>query len=435
MQFLQSLSNRYKQPNSFFITTRLFASHPQASKRFASSITTTNAPVLRKSSNIKRHVASNQQTKDKEKEVLNKVESKVEVSDNKLDEKKQTQEPGHDEAPKQHTQIVSRVRPLMNSFSSVWKAVAMDYNFKQLTFTTRPSEEYIKQHTFSNFKIMHETTTSMLVMKNDIKYKDIIVLQDGKHNNRYFVGVSFHDFSCSYVMAGMFLYFGNNGQSKVEVCTDIVMEYDWRNGKVWGHLYNQSLVFAFQSRDYNDLRFQINCLNHQDMIIAQSYYTSSIQPRFARDIETQGRHMVVTTKDQEKLYVDLGSVKVENDNILLSYSTKESTHKEEEYGNGYPENCVKCGSKTHNAIFETSDVRFNLGDSFCKECMIRYSKSEQSWKCSEIHTSGRRLCCKRLDASTNYTCNEKHSAKPSVTQVPNEETIKHPIRYSFIINQ
>lgn len=82
---------------------------------------------------------------------------------------------------------------------------------------------------------------------------------------------------------------------------------------------------------------------------------------------------------------------------------------------GYPTTCVKCNGPVKPCLFEAVYV-MGLGDAVCLNCQIRFSQSENKWKCikpvgywdDEIKIVNE-MCCQWLNSDRTYECsNPKH---------------------------
>jgi hypothetical protein len=79
-----------------------------------------------------------------------------------------------------------------------------------------------------------------------------------------------------------------------------------------------------------------------------------------------------------------------------------------------------------------------LGTSFCADCNMRYSKSENSWICCKLTNKidddkdnyGTNICSSKLEPSTNYICDKHqvHSKKYSLQINHTEKTYKYPFK-------
>jgi len=322
--------------------------------------------------------------------------------------------------------------------SPVWNYMAKKYKFKKLYFTTKPSQDEIKAKTsFAKFKVLHETDTTMLVVSRNMKCKKVTVLQDGKHSNRYFVGISFQGYCYTdYIIMGMFVYCGEDGSTEVKISSEVHC-FDLRD-EFWGHLYNQTLLFVEKHRDHSQLRMFVKLLDYNDDIVLQSRSETKIVKTFDGGVVPNGRYMMITTKDKQQLYIDLGSVRNDNNRIYLAYSTAESTEEEQVYGDGYPETCIKCGKATHAAMLRSyNNSCYNTGNSCCIDCMIRYSQSEKRWVCclfrQPIDKWRSDMTCGNPIVDAKFVCNRQHVVPKKIEETQGIVKRKHPFRKLFNI--
>ena len=100
------------------------------------------------------------------------------------------------------------------------------------------------------------------------------------------------------------------------------------------------------------------------------------------------------------------SIKEKKDHLIIT-SYKVSTElnnfinnfdiENEYYGDGYPNNCIERGDLTSKASYSYSEGKFSssftgLGNGYCHKCQIRFSKTEQRWKCCKLSNHNNYMC-------------------------------------------
>lgn len=104
--------------------------------------------------------------------------------------------------------------------------------------------------------------------------------------------------------------------------------------------------------------------------------------------------------------------------IAAALSALNSPSYEPTERDGYPVNCIKCGDRTVSAeIYWDNDSTSHLGRAVCIKCCIRFSKSNERWKCfrvvDKVSTCDNLpfTCCDRALTDTRYYCSAAHSLK------------------------
>ena len=143
------------------------------------------------------------------------------------------------------------------------------------------------------------------------------------------------------------------------------------------------------------------------------------------------------TKPNNYLLLDYYKIDLETD--IDKYITKiTDTDVEDTEFEGYPLKCTKCLNLTKTATYKYKNIYIGLGDSFCPDCNMRYSKSENSWICCKLTNKidddkdnfRTNICSCKLEPSNNYICNEQqvHSNKFSLQINYTEKIYKYPFK-------
>ena len=84
---------------------------------------------------------------------------------------------------------------------------------------------------------------------------------------------------------------------------------------------------------------------------------------------------------------------------------------QEPYYDSYVQNCAKCNQTTCMARYYHKSSTRGLGNSYCRECDIRYSFTDKTWNCCKLIKIDNTydVCEKPLIAP--YLCSEVHSDK------------------------
>lgn len=167
-----------------------------------------------------------------------------------------------------------------------------------------------------------------------------------------------------------------------------------------------------------------------------NYLSSSIKSiKSIKSIQsTQSTQSSKTLKKIIKLnYYVLNSLDAINNFILYA-----SNLKEKEFVGEYPLNCPKCLALTSIARFEKfngfSTTMYELGESFCLTCKIRYSKSKNSWICCKFLNSNNYSCDKKLNESNNFTCSNDHSMINEYKVTRRVDTFIFPYKNKIILS-
>jgi hypothetical protein len=363
---------------------------------------------------------------------------------------------------------------LSGDYSALWEQIASRFNFVRYEYTnaeSKPLEKNIITETnnkYANkyysskpdYKIIWNSPNEYILMDDTWKYGQIFVIPDYSTPHRYFVGFEYHSGYTSSRVAGMIVYFDNEGnmiqnKKKIIPC-GLIRDYDGRNGII-NHLksafYKQTLIFTQSHRDTKNLIININLLDFNDKIICQSSKFTELKTIWFdyTNIQTMLKyprffHVFGYSNDKNNkkinIMIDLASLKLlknyvnqyigpngnifkfnpadylsmdyyisndEQDN-LEEFFEKANFYESEEFTDGYPNNCIICLKKTSEATFGHNNTFMGLGNSFCLGCQIRYSLSDKVWKCCKLekypYDDSINVCSNKLSSSNNYLCTD-----------------------------
>jgi hypothetical protein len=312
---------------------------------------------------------------------------------------------------------------------------------------------------FDKFDVIYENfeTDTKIIMRDDIKlYNNVYVKQDGNQSNRYFIGLKYYHEYCDFSILGLIVYFDDLGNcAEKKILNRNLGRFDGRNGLVNMFLYNQTLLFTQIHRDTGILIVSINILSCEDLIINNIEKYTNIETN--RDsiygIVDYKRFIMINTKTINIL-LDLGSVKYikeyKFDSIFkkkldcfvinsykvkrdeLSNFIKEFDSEQEYFGNGYPHNCIQCKKITSITKFFYENLHVYLGESYCKDCNIRFSKSENRWECCKLNKNNYFCSATVLD---NKLCDLEHSSTMKIIITNEEKTYIYPFKQKLNISK
>jgi hypothetical protein len=366
---------------------------------------------------------------------------------------------------------------LSDDYYALWEQIASRFSFVRYEYTNTKSkplelnlikeinDKYTNKYYSSkpDYKIIWNSMNECILINKTWEYGRIFIIPDYSTPHRYFAGF---EYNCEYIssrIAGMIVYFDNDGnmiQNKKKIIRcGLSEDYDIRNGII-NHLnsafYKQTLIFTQSHRDTKNLIININLLDFNDNIICQSSKFTELKtilsndytniqtllkyPRFFHFHGNSNNKINNDDNKKKNIMIDLGSLKLlkkyvkqyvqPNSNIFkfnpfyylsldyyLSNSDQDNMeeffeqanlYQTEEFTDGYPNKCVICFKKTSEAIFAYKNILMGLGNSFCLECQIRYSLSDKVWKCCKLKkcsdTDSIDLCSNKLSSSNNYLC-------------------------------
>jgi len=362
----------------------------------------------------------------------------------------------------------------------------------------------------SNLKIIHMEKNYVILSNKNFEYGSIFATQDNLYTNRYFIGFQYHRMHTDNEICGMIVYFDSIGVMKQKnILYNIPCSYDTRNGQIDSTktiLYNRTLMFYQIHRDSKNLTIFVNLLNWNDKIIeTKTFYDTKIichqfeelknitnefieknnlNPRFfyvktrnynynnsndnSNDNSNTDKHIFLDLdsldcieKEEKNIFTNMFSGKKEKfikldyyvlnslDNIddFVSVSSK---FEKKELVSDYPIFCPKCSKLTSKATHvqnkKYGNSTMGLGDSFCFDCKIRYSKSENCWLCCFLTTEVEEendlcytgICHSKLDETNgfNCACKDKHTSKYKLSIKMTEETYMYPFKQTItLINE
>jgi len=223
--------------------------------------------------------------------------------------------------------------------------------------------------------VYHGGRTLLVTHRRFHSVGTFFAVPDSESPHRFFIGFAFAVGPMTESVAGLFVYFSEEGQT-LEVCDRVLFTYDIRNGYLRGkdgHLYHQSLFFT-QSHRYT--RRMILYVHHID------YETDRIDGHamvytdyMVQDVHHCGRFLYFSHLSQPKYrLIDLGSLAIKEADIqqereksrqrqmtfsmyvvdtssLDSFLDIASSFPERQYSDGYPLTCIRCHEPTHAANY------------------------------------------------------------------------------------
>lgn len=264
-------------------------------------------------------------------------------------------------------------------------------------------------------------------------FDNIYAVHDKSTPNRYLVLFTIYKKFTDYCIYGMFLYYDISNIERIveRNWKELVLcDYDGRNGKIDENntiLYKQTLLFHQSHRDTHNATFYVKHILSDDSIDEQTtLHLHDIklvmgqvpdQPRILKTVNAQNRivlfdlgslHSKETGVKWDGLYdheLCLAKYVVEDedeDSVVNNVLMKEECKDREIY----PFHCAKCLERVTFATYEYDGYYMNLGESYCGNCEIRYSASDQVWKCCKVMENGF-ICGSTLDISSE--CERQHS--------------------------
>jgi hypothetical protein len=327
-------------------------------------------------------------------------------------------------------EIVSKIND--NYFIYIWHTIANKFKFKKI------NSEHNNINIKNKYKII--MTEGYELAKNI--FDSIFVVQDNFENNRYFIGFSLKYNYTNCLIFGIILYLDNNNTNHINILFDILCNYDTKNITINSDnifMYNQTLVFFHLNNDTYKLSLSITLLSYDDKIINYCYHNTNIKIySLENNIQNYKRFILFNN-----IVFDLGSLKLftNNYNYLQINSYNILTHKdiqnikdnEEYYGDNYPNNCSKCNNLLYIALYNCNYYNIDLGNSFCINCLVRFSKSCNSWICCKIKQNNEYLCSTKL--YNTFICNYEHSTtNTTIVKKTNNKYHKYPYKEIIIIH-
>lgn len=323
-------------------------------------------------------------------------------------------------------------------------------------------ENYLEKNKLLEYNVIYQNANTTIIYLNPYLEKyisQIYVAPDPIDKHRYFVGIGFLGGYTAVYITGLFVYFDSQGNvTNKMIIPKILYNHDYRNGIIDEKstiLYNQTLVILVSHRDTGSFIITICCFDYDDII--KGIYTNFTDIKsnyFDKNFIVKNNRWLVFLPEEKNYYnkehdkeksiniIDLGSVEViiyNPDDLLYSnnvkYKMNYSTYKYKidnqneyqknldnylfelyrkpgkKYSDYYPNDCIKCGNLDGSAIFYHKNMSLGLGKSYCHDCGIRFSYSENCWQCSKIKNyseSDFKFCSQKLTSDNNYNCDKIH---------------------------
>ncbi len=312
-------------------------------------------------------------------------------------------------------------------------------------------------------KIIYNTDDCIIIIKNITNiFNNIYAVKDEYYQNRFFIGFEIDSTYLNSYINGIIIYFDEN--DKLYCVNNLhrnLFNFDLRNGNYNTYLYRQSLIFTQSHRDTRKLILGINLLDINDFILNSfNEYTDFNMTRYlSNNIQLNNinlnRFIIINGNyDEDTCTIfDMGSLKknkTNNSNLnnyfinknettilsLNSYTVNKKdiknfingfTEELEYYGHGYPEKCILCNNNTCEASWTYKNIFMNLGKSYCNICKIRYSKTDNIWKCCKVNENHEDFCNQQIN-KTQCLCN--HSNKMDI-KVLGKSTKTSPLSITF----
>lgn len=289
-------------------------------------------------------------------------------------------------------------------------------------------------------------------------YNLIYAVRDmGKQSNRFFIGIVLEGEIINNTILGLIVYFNKEGNVfEKKILNKSVFDYDIRNGSYNTFFCNQSLIFTQRDRNTSKLMIGLNLLSFEDSLTHTSSNYTEINNNYSNKYKLINNRFINIEFNNESTLIDLISLKkVEredeenygyygmfknkatkrnyliietyliNDSSNIDNFIKDFNKEGEEFDEDYPINCINCGSLTSLACISYYYSYMNLGKSYCHDCKIRYSKSENRWVCCQM--SCKEYVCQAPLNKDNKCCKEEHS-KDEIKIV---RSLENPGKYPY----
>lgn len=335
-------------------------------------------------------------------------------------------------------EISKRCTSVKENFGPLFSKIINKFRFirEYVTDEFEPAENKKILYKDDNYRLLVTGPKELINL-----FENIYAVHDKSTINKYLVCFTMYKLYTDYCIYGLFLYFDVNNVDEIaeKLLKEVVLcNYDGRNGQINEKntiLYKQTLLFYQTHRDTYKTIFFINHLSYDDILDGQlklyleDIYLVKGQP------ELTPRLLETTNETQDKhILFDLGSLHytshnepTQNNLCLKKYTfTKESNEEmdnfikwgindveQEDYCNGYPDYCIKCSVLTNIVSYGYNYYHINLGESYCRNCEIRWSLTEGVWKCCKLTNNGW-ICGSTLDEK--YNCSKQHNEKLIITQ-------------------
>ncbi len=369
----------------------------------------------------------------------------------------------------------------MDSFIALWKNIANQHTFLRLTLPTEnPTQADIRRAVkqrmgemspyssdpYEDYLVVyHEGHTMLVTHRRFHSVGTFFAVPDSESPHRFFIGFAFAVGPMTESVAGLFVYFSEEGQ-RLEVCDHVLFTYDIRNGCLRGkdgHLYRQSLFFTQSHRDTARMILYVHHVDYETDRI--DGHTMVYTDYMARVVHHRERFLYFSHMSQPKYrLIDLGSLAIKEADLPHEQGREREKGRERrmtfsmyvveapsldlfldvatsfpdrQYSDGYPLTCIRCHEPTHaaNYGYKSSPLEcyeMGLGNSYCPSCHIRYSLSKRTWLCTRVGARGQ-MCESPL--TNTLGCPVGHSSKAEndcmVQQRPRQA--KYPHRHIFIL--
>lgn len=359
-----------------------------------------------------------------------------------------------------HSTIICDTRCSLE-FLFLWESIAASFDFLLVKYKKPEIEEeedeksnYFYEENFlkkiynlkPNEKVIYHDSEQQIIMviKNSMIFGKIYAVKDEIEPNRYFIGFNSFAGYTNVKTIGMIVYFDDNGSvNKKIILRRELCNVDCRNGQVVTYLSKQSIIFKQIHRDTKALMLDVVLLSYYDEIIEnEHYYFEKIKGSFSSrnsKIVIKNRFINIETGKENYLF-DMESSRVEEKNKLIFNTTKKEkelvitsyklsyedldkliNNKLEKfyddydnYNDKYPTYCIKCNEVTAKANFSCKIKNLScatsfqgLGNSYCHNCKIRYSKTNKVWECCKLKKDNENICS--CEVKKDEICSKEHS--------------------------
>ena len=328
------------------------------------------------------------------------------------------------------------------------RSILLDYimNTIQLQLNKRKDDEDIT--TFKNNINIYCDDEQQIIQTAPHIMCGIMAIKDKKYNNKFMITYTIKDGYTTKNMFGFFVFFNEKGAvCDKKMITSMIVHYDLRDVCPTSNnifLYGDNLIFIYTYRDIRTfciqlLEFSPITTNGTVSIDIKSYKYDS---RYGRSIIDTNNYKYIVTEaeicwqrndiadEKFKKYIvyDFTSLTITNNNKVTfkryfvddykCMSDMACTSEELSWYEEYPIKCIKCNLKTATAsanydLSKYGNTSVYFGNSFCYDCMIRYSASSSRWQCCKIkqHSTADTdicICNNNVLVEQNYVCTNTH---------------------------
>lgn len=283
-------------------------------------------------------------------------------------------------------------------------------------------------------KIIYQDEKNKILCNTFLPY-DIFAIKDHKYSNKYMILLELptsHPMTlCIY---GYFVFFSPSGNvhKTMYICA-LISDFDCRNvepSKKNMFIYDDNFIFLYTHRDARVFYIQFikydtfTSDDHAKIICEPSLYISDITGNIDNN---NNNNQYVVIKKGFNCYIVINMNFYETcteSNKFFNYITYETndyndviidtiSQKPDKF-EGYPLKCINCNNQTYETLIKIdANMLYSCGYSFCKNCLIRYSKYNRQWICckpSYKQTYGGEtkidICGKKLQSDN--VCDNKH---------------------------